>query len=78
MILCRHDDGLLQRDPRQPLRMRLETVPELFPLTGEEMSEDVVEFFCLICLRQPASEHRQDSRVPEPTCTLRIEIGPDR
>ena len=70
MILCRREDGLLQRDLRQLLkknpkkRKRLEPVPELFPLTREELSED--EFEIVIDLfASPGSKHRQDSRGSE-------------
>ena len=44
--------------------MRPEPVPELFPLTGEELSEVVIEIL-IDLFASPGSEHRQDSRVPE-------------
>ena len=42
-------------------RMRSESVSELFPLTGEELSEDVFEMLINL-FASPDSEHRQDSR----------------
>ena len=44
--------------------MRPETVPEFFPLTREELSEDVFEIL-IDLFASPVSENRQDSRVPE-------------
>ena len=52
---------LFQRDLRQLLS---ESVPELSPLTGEELSEEVSEIL-IDLFAPPGSEHRQDSRVPE-------------
>ena len=58
--------------------MRLEPVPQMFPLIREELSEDVIEIL-IDLFALPDSEHCQDFRVPEATmCTLRIEIVPDR
>ena len=58
--------------------MRLEPVPEMFPLIREEFSEDVIEIL-IGSFASPDSEDRQDFRVPEAAmCTLRIEIVPDR
>ena len=61
----------MQRDPiadeeeeiRQK-RLRSEPVPELFPLTGEELSEDVFEI-PIDLFASPGSEHCEDSRVSE-------------
>ena len=39
-------------------------MPELFPLTGEELSEDVFEIL-VDPFASPGSEHCDDSRVPE-------------
>ena len=39
-------------------------MPELFPLTGEELSEVVIEIL-IDLFASPGSEHRQDSRSPE-------------
>ena len=57
-------------------RLRSESVPELFPLTGEELSEDVFEIlvdlfaspvstYCENSHVSAGSEHCDDSRVPE-------------
>ena len=45
-------------------RLRSESVPELFPSTGEELSEDVFEML-IDLFASPGSEHRQDSRGSE-------------
>ena len=45
-------------------RMRPEPVPELCPLTREDLSEDVIEML-MDLFASPSSEHRQDSRVLE-------------
>ena len=77
MILWRHEDGLLQRDLRQEefrqKRKKSEPVPELFPFTGRELSEDVFEMLIDLFASHGSeqrhdsrcSEHRQDSHVPE-------------
>ena len=43
-------------------RMRSEPVPELFPLTGEELCENVFEVL-IDLFASPGSEHCEDSRV---------------
>ena len=43
-------------------RLRSEPVPELFPLTGEELSENVFEIL-IDLFASPGSEHCKDSRV---------------
>ena len=77
MILWRHEDGLFQRDLRQEefrqKRKKSEPVPELFPFTGRELSEDVFEMLIDLFASHSSeqrhdsrcSEHRQDSHVPE-------------
>ena len=45
-------------------RLRSEPVPELFPLIGEKLSEDVLEIL-IDLFASPGSEHCEDSRVPE-------------
>ena len=43
-------------------RLRSEPVPELFPLTGEELTENVFEIL-IDLFASPESEHCEDSRV---------------
>ena len=45
-------------------RMRQKPVPEVFPLTGQDLSGDMIENLIDLC-PSPGSEHRQDSCVPE-------------
>ena len=45
-------------------RMRSEPVPELFPVTGEELPEDVFEIL-IDLFASPGSEHCEDSRGSE-------------
>ena len=52
-----------KREIRQK-RLRSEPVPELFPLTGEELSENVFEIL-IDLFASPGSEHCEDSRVSE-------------
>ena len=55
-----------EEDPTRRKRMRQEPVPELFPVIGEEVSEETIE--TLIDLwASPSSEQLLDSRAPEPT-----------
>ena len=45
-------------------RLRLEPVPDLFPLTGEELSDDIFEILVDL-FESPVSEHCEGSRVLE-------------
>ena len=55
---CDEEEEILQT------RLRSKPVPELFPLTGEELSEDVFEIL-IDLFASPGSEHCEDSRGSE-------------
>ena len=57
----RHPTGDEEEEIRQK-RLRSEPVPELFPLTEEELSEDVFEIL-IDLFASPGSEHFEDLRV---------------
>ena len=50
----------MRRKKSEKKRLRSEPVPELFPLTGEELSGDVFEIL-IDLFASPGSEHREDS-----------------
>ena len=71
-----------QEEEFRQKRKKSEPVPELFPFTGRELSEDVFEML-IDLFASHGSEQRHDSRVqsivripmhPKPVCTLRTEI----
>ena len=71
-ILAQRPPTVDEEEIRQK-RLRSEPVPELFPLTGEELSEDVFEILIDVfaspgserCADSPVSEHCADSCVSE-------------
>ena len=63
-VVAKRATTAAEEEESRQKRMRSEPVPELFPLTGEELPEDVFEML-IDFFASPSSEHRQDSPVPE-------------
>ena len=61
VVATRPPTGDEKEEIRQK-RLRSEPVPELFPLTGEELSEDVFEIL-IVLFASPGSEHCEDFHV---------------
>ena len=64
-LIAKRPPPTIEQEEFRQRRVRLEPVPELFPLTGDELSEDLFEIL-IDLFTSPSSEHRQDSRPGSP------------
>ena len=61
-VVAKRPPTVDEEEEMRQKRLRSEPVPELFPLTGEELSENVFEIL-IDLFASPGSEHGEDSRV---------------
>ena len=61
-VVAKRPPTVDEEEEMRQKRLRSEPVPELFPLTGEELSENVFEIL-IDLFASPGSEHCEDSRL---------------